>query len=185
MITIASLWLPILLSAVIVFAASSIIWMLMPWHRGDWRALPNEEAARAGLKGTPPGQYQVPFCSSHKAMKDPEFQRKANEGPVAFIVVRPNGMSGMGKSMVVWFIFCLLVSTVLAYVASRTLPPGTPYLEVFRIVGTVGWLAYGAASVADAVWFGRSWRMVAGLQFDALIYGLLTAGVFGWQWPHA
>ena len=55
-----TLWLPILLSAVIVFIASSIIHMLLPWHRSDYPKVPNEDKVRdAGFDPArlPPGQY--------------------------------------------------------------------------------------------------------------------------------
>ena len=37
MISIASLWLPIVLAAVIVFVASSVIHMAPLWHKNDYR----------------------------------------------------------------------------------------------------------------------------------------------------
>ena len=40
-------------------------------------------------------------------------------------------------------------------------------------------------TVPDAIWFGRPWSFVMKGQFDALLYALLTAGVFGWMWPVA
>jgi hypothetical protein len=183
MITLAELWMPILLSAILVWIASSLVWMVLPWHKRDWRALPNEEAARSALKGTPPGQYSLPHMTSMQQMKDPAYQRKLQEGPLAFITVRPSGIPTMGKQMVVWFVFIVLVSVVVAYVVSRTVAPGTEYLEVFRVAGVVAWLAYGGGTFQEAIWFGRPWRMVVGLQVDSLIYALLTAGVFGWLWP--
>ena len=41
MVSLAALWLPILLSAVIVFIASSIVHMAMPWHKNDYPRIPN------------------------------------------------------------------------------------------------------------------------------------------------
>jgi len=61
--------------------------------------------------------------------------------------------------------------------------PAVRRLAVFRITGTVAWLAYGAATVPDAIWFGRPWSAIGKNLFDALMYGLLTAGFFGWLWP--
>jgi len=43
MVPIAALWIPILLSAVIVFVASSIIHMLLPYHRSDYGNAPGRE----------------------------------------------------------------------------------------------------------------------------------------------
>jgi hypothetical protein len=32
---------------------------------------------------------------------------------------------------------------------------------------------------------GMPWSHVPGRVFDGVVYALLTAGVFGWLWPHA
>ena len=37
MMPLSALWLPIVLSAVIVFVASSIMHTLLPYHRGDYQ----------------------------------------------------------------------------------------------------------------------------------------------------
>ena len=52
MVPLTSLWLPILLSAVVVFAASSIIHMVLPYHRNDFKKLPDEEGFLAALRAT-------------------------------------------------------------------------------------------------------------------------------------
>ncbi len=67
--------------------------------------------------------------------------------------------------------------------AGRTLAPGTDYLTIFRVTGAVAWMAYGFAVIQDAIWFGRPWSSVIKTLFDAFVYALLTAGVFGWLWP--
>ena len=183
MVTIGALWLPILLSAVFVFIASSVIWMILPHHKGDFQKLPDEEAARAALKNVAPGQYLIPYSASMKAMKDPEFVRKMNEGPYGILTIGPAGGSQMGKNMAIWFIYSVVVSVFVAYLASRTLAPGAEYLSVFRVAGATAWLAYGFAHIGDAVWFSRPWRSVVMHLIDALVYALLTAGAFGWLWP--
>jgi len=43
MVSIVSLWLPILLSAAAVFILSSIIHMVLKYHNNDFKALPSEE----------------------------------------------------------------------------------------------------------------------------------------------
>ena len=63
-VSLTSLWLPILLSAVIVFIASSVIWMVIQYHNSEWKKLPDEEAARSALRGASPGQYSVPHAAS-------------------------------------------------------------------------------------------------------------------------
>ena len=53
------LWLPILLSSVIVFIVSSIIHMLSPWHKNDYPKLSNEEKILDALRplDIPQGEY--------------------------------------------------------------------------------------------------------------------------------
>ena len=175
----------ILLSAIIVWIASAIIWMVLPHHKKDYQGLSDEDAARAALRpqNLVPGQYNIPHCMSMADMKKPEMQKRFDEGPVGFITILPNGIPAMGKNMALTFVFYLVISAIVAYVASRTLAPGSDYLAVFRVVGTVTWLAYGTAVIQDAIWFGRPWSSVVKSVFDALVYALLTAGVFGWLWP--
>ena len=61
MIGLGALWLPILLSAVIVFIASSIIHMGPFWHRGDYPKLPNEDGVLNALRpfAIPPGNRRL------------------------------------------------------------------------------------------------------------------------------
>jgi hypothetical protein len=44
-------------------------------------------------------------------------------------------------------------------------------------------LAYAAANVPHAIWWGKPWRNVIMEVIDGFVYGLLTAGAFGWLWP--
>jgi hypothetical protein len=185
MVPLSHLWLPIVLSAVVVFVASSLIHMVLKWHNSDYRALPNEDEVRAALrKDSPaPGQYVIPRCEDMKDMGKPEVQQKYKEGPVGFLVLVPNGVPKMGKAMVQWFLFAAAVAFMAAYVAGHTLGAGTHYLQVFRIVGTVSFLTYAGGSVQAGIWMGKPWGSVVKDLLDGLIYGLLSAGVFGWLWP--
>ncbi|MGH7658134.1 MAG: hypothetical protein ACREL6_07850, partial [Gemmatimonadales bacterium] len=90
---------------------------------------------------------------------------------------------GMGKSLTLYLVYCLFISFVVAYVTTRTLPAGSTYGQVFQIAGTVAWLGYGTSAISDAIWFGRPWSYTFKHVLDALLYGLLTGGVFGWLWP--
>ncbi len=187
MVAIPELWLAILLAAVIVWFASAIVWMALPHHKKDFKALPDEQAARdvLGSQNLAPGQYDIPHCADMSDLKTEEGQQKFTDGPVGFMTILPNGIPSMGKNLVLTFTFYLAVGVIVAYVAGRTLPPGTEYLTVFRLTGTVAWLAYGMAVVPDAIWFGRPWSSIIKTVFDALLYALLTAGVFAWLWPAA
>jgi hypothetical protein len=178
-----SLWLPILLSAVVVFIASSLIWVVVQYHNSDWHKLPDEEAARTALKGTSPGQYSVPHAASGAERKSAEWQAKYKDGPAAMLVVFPGASLAMGKQLVQWFVYCLAISLLVAYVAGVTLPAGVDYLKVFQIAGTAAVLAYAGAAPMGSIWFGHTWSATVKDLLDGLIYGLLTAGVFGWLWP--
>ena len=185
MTALTSLWLPILVAAVLVFIASSAIHMFLGWHKNDYRKMPNEDKAMDSLRplAVPPGDYVVPHCSGPEEMKSPAFREKMSKGPVLIITVRPNGLPGMGAYLVQWFVFCVVVSIFAVCVASSALPPGTPYLRVFQLVGTSAFMGYAFALWPLSIWYGRSWSTTIKSTVDGLVYGLLTAGTFGWLWP--
>jgi hypothetical protein len=185
MVTIPELWIPIVLAAVLVFVASSIIHMLLGYHANDHATVPSEERVRATLReaSIPPGDYAIPRAGSMKEMGDPAFIAKQEEGPVLVMTVLPNGPMRLGALLGKWFAFLVAVSIVVAYLAGRTLAPGAEYLDVFRVSGTVAFVAYGAGSWPHSIWYGRKWSTTLKDTFDGLVYALLTAGVFGWLWP--
>jgi hypothetical protein len=185
MVHLGSLLLPIILSAILVFITSSIVHMVLKYHHRDYTKLPNEDAVRAAIRsGNPaPAQYIIPYCPSPKDMQTPEMKQKYVEGPLAVMnIIRP-GVPSMGKNLGQWFAFSLIVSFLIAYVAAHCIPPGARYLHVFRIVGAVGFLAYAAAQFPAAIWMGKPWKVAWKEAFDGLLYGLVTAGTFGWLWP--
>ncbi len=184
MVGLTALWIPILLSAVIVFVASSIIHMVLPYHRSDYSKLPEEDKVLAALRaaGVTRGVYMVPHCT-HKDMKSPETLEKQKLGPIGSLTVFPAGPINMGKHLTLWFLFCLLIGVFTAYLTGRTVAAGTPYLAVFRVAGTVSFMAYGVGQFSNGIWAGQPWRTVTKHVFDGLIFGLLTAGTFGWLWP--
>jgi hypothetical protein len=185
MVPLGSLLLPIVLSAVLVFIASSIIHMVLKYHNKDYTPLPNEDAIRSAIRAgsPPPGQYIIPYCSDMKAMEKPEVKQKYIEGPVGVLNLMPPGLPKMGKYLSQWFVFILVVSFFVAYIAAHSIPAGARYLEVFRVVGAVGFLAYAAGQLPAAIWMGKPWKVAWKEAFDGLVYGLVTAGTFGWLWP--
>jgi hypothetical protein len=140
---------------------------------------------RAALRaGDPqPRQYVIPYCSDMKEMESPEMRQKFVEGPVGVLNLRRPGLPTMGPMLLQWFLFSLVVSFFLAYLAANTLEPGAHYLEVFRVVGVAGFLAYAVGQVPAAIWMGKPWAVAWKEVFDGLVYGLVTAGTFGWLWP--
>jgi len=180
------LWLPILLSAVAVFMVSSLVHMVLPWHKNDYPKMPNEDKVMDALRplAIPPGDYMVPRPSSRQALRSPEFLEKVNKGPVMVVTVMPTGMMSMGRSLALWFLYLVVVSLFSAYVAGRALPAGAPFLEVFRFAGTTAFLGYSLALWQMWIWYRRSLSITIKATVDGLIYALLTAAVFGWLWPH-
>ena len=185
MVSVLSLWLPVLLSAVIVFIVSAIIHMVLTYHRADLGQVPDEAKVMDALRpfNIPPGDYSIPCAADMKEMNTPEFIEKTKQGPVAFLTVLPNGPMATGKSLGMWFGYSLLVSAIAGYTAGFTLGPDAEYRVVFRIVSTVAFCGYSLAVLQSTIWWYRSWGYTLRTVFDGLIYALLTAGTFGWLWP--
>ena len=180
-----SLWIPVIVSAVFVFVASSILHMVLKYHRADYKPLPNEDAVREALgKGKPaPGLYFTPYCADMKQMGQPEMKAKFEKGPVAMIAVAPSGRPAMGKRLLLWFMFSVLVSFVTAYVARHTLHPGEDGMLVMRMTSTIAFAAYGLSNVSDSIWKGQPWGNTARGLLDGLIYAFLTGLAFRLFWP--
>lgn len=185
-VSLAALWLPILLAAVAVFIASSVIHMVIGWHNNAFRKLPDQEAvvdaiARAGVE---PGDYLFP-CADNPAdnMKSPEVMAAWEKGPAGFLRVYTPGPLAMGKSLAHWFAYCVVVSLFAGYLGGATLGPGADYLAVFRVVGTAAFLAYAGSMWQEVIWFAAPVGNTIKSIVDGLVYALLTAGVFGWLWP--
>ncbi len=185
MVTIPMLWPPILISAVLVFVASFLIWTVLHVHKTDYHGLPDEAGVTEALRrqGAEPGQYIIPYAADRAARKDPEFVKRIEQGLVGFLTLAPSGSQRMGRNLALWFTYVLVISVGVAYLTGRTLPPATEYLQVFRVAGTAAILGYSGAVIPSGIWFGRPWRNVCKDVIDGVVYGLLTAGSFGWLWP--
>ena len=185
MIPLTALWLPVSLSAVIVFFASFIMHMVLTYHRSDYRKLPDEDRVTDAMRSagvTRGPAYFFPYCS-FKEMKSAPVIEKMKRGPVGLLTVLPSGPPAMGKNLVQWFLYCVVISIFAAYLSGRLLAPGTAFVRVFCVVGTVAWLGYGAAHAQESIWSGRSWVVTFKHLADSVIYAALTAGTFGWLWP--
>jgi hypothetical protein len=179
------LWLPILLSAVIVFVVSSVIHMASPWHKSDYPRLSNEDQVMDALRplSLPPGDYMVPRPSSGADMRSQEFLEKMKRGPVMILTVMPNGPMVIGKNLANWFLYAVVVGVFAAYVAGRALPVGAHYRRVFQMVGATAFIGYTVALWQMSIWYRRAWSSTLKATVDGLIYAALTAGTFGWLWP--
>ena len=184
MVSVASLWLPILLSAVLVFFASFAIHMLIGYHRADYRRLPSEDAVQDALRAfsIPPGDYMLP-CPGPGGPRDADFVARHKKGPVAMMTVFPSGDLSMGTQLLLWFIYCVAVSTLAAYITTLSIGSGAPYTPVFHFISIVTATAYGMALIQHSIWYRRSWGTTIRSLVDSVIYGMLTGGAFGWLWP--
>jgi len=182
-----SLWLPVLVSAALVWIASAIVWMALPHHKSDFSKLPNEDGVADALRklSLSPGQYLLPFMPDMKQCKDPAVVKRFEDGPIAMLRVRPNGVPKMGPNLVAYFIYCFLVSFVTAYVARHTLTLGSSGFAVFRLTGAIAIASYTMAVFPESIWMWRPWSATLKSACDSIAYGLMTGLIFAWLWPHA
>lgn len=184
-VALSSLAIPILLSAVIVFVASSVMHMMLTYHKKDFGTLPDEDGLLDAFRRLkiPPGDYCAPKAESMEAMKSPAFLEKVAKGPVVIMTVGAGGPMNMGAQMTQWFVYSVVISFFAAYVTSRVLTADAHYLEVFRVAGTVAFMGYAMSLPQFSIWYKRNWGTTLRSMFDGLVYSLLTAGTFGWLWP--
>ena len=180
-----SLWLPVLLSAVAVFVVSSLIHMATPWHKGDYAKAPDEDKLMGAVRGLslPPGDYMVPRPSSRQDMASAKFKDKMAKGPVMILTVMPGGPVSMGKNLLQWFLYSVVVGLFAAYVAGRALPAGAGSLPVLRFAGATAFIGYSVALWQMSIWFRRSWLTTLRATVDGLVYALITGGILAWLWP--
>ncbi len=181
----AQLWVPIVVSGVAVFIVSALSWMVLPFHKTEFSGLKAEDPVLDALRasGEGPGKYVLPWMDSGKLAQTPEGKAKLERGPIAYLTIAPNGVTNMGQKMFQSLLANILISVFVAYVARHALMDGEAYLSVFRITGTVTFMAYGLGIIHEAIWFSRPMKSLMSAFIDALLFALVTAGVFGWLWP--
>src|ERR1022692_3265921 len=160
MVPLAALWLPIVLSAVTVFVASSIMHMFLPYHRYYYQQLPDEDKILAALRASAlkRGLYVFPYCT-HKDMNSPALIEKQKQGPVGFMTMLPSGPPAMPKFLIQWFIYCLVIGFFVAYLTGHIVSPGASYRAVFRVSGTAAFLAYGLGHLSNGIWKSEPWSV--------------------------
>lgn len=184
MVELSSIWMPILLSAVFVFIASSILHMMIPIHCKDYSALPGEDEilATMGKHEITPGLYRFPFCASMKEMGNPDHMEKVNRGPNGMLTITPDGPMAMGKYLLHWFAFSLLITLFVGYLSSMALAAEASSREVFRFAGTAATLGFAVPALADSIWKAVPWPVTLRFFFDGAVYSLVTGATFAWLW---
>ena len=178
------LWLPILVSAVGIFVASSVIHMVFKWHMSDYKKFGNEDDVRAAVRAgnREGGMYVVPSCEP-KDMNTPEMQLKLREGPVGLLLLRkPGVVPGMGTPLIQWFAFVLATSAIIGYIAYKAILTPDTFGQVARLTGGLAFLTYGAGSIQFGIWYGKPWNTVAKDMLDAVVYAAITGVAFGMLW---
>jgi hypothetical protein len=125
----------------------------------------------------------MPCPGGPEGMRSPEFMEKMKKGPVALFTVIPAGDVNLLPSLILWFIYSIIVSVFAAYIAGEAHGRGAPYLEIFQFTGCVAFAGYSLGLLQNSIWFKRKWSATVKSVFDGLIYALVTAGTFGWLWP--
>lgn len=174
------LWLPILITGVALFLASTVAWTVLPHHELDFSPLPDEDKLMEVVKSqnVPPGAYMFPYMT-HAQAKDPDRISKYAAGPRGKMVVW--AMPNMGKNLLLTFVFFLLVATVAAYISWEALQGQTvTFLKAFQIVGAIGVLTFASSGQLNAIWFPRRTLMDF---IDGIVYGVLMGLVFALCWP--
>jgi hypothetical protein len=176
---------PTVVSAVAVFILSSIVHMVLPWHKGDYPKLPNQDAVMDALRGfnIPPGEYMAPRPDSRDDMKSPEFKAKMERGPAFILNIRPPGGFSMAGPLGWWFVYCLLISWFAGHVAWGADIPAAETHRIFHTVGLAAGLGYCAGIWQQTIWFGKPWMSTFKSTIDGLIYAAATALIFVWLWP--
>jgi hypothetical protein len=175
-----SLWLPIVLSAVALFFASFLSWMVLQLHKQDWKKLEHEDEflAAAGKCNLTEGSYMFPGCKSQADMQSDEYKRKYEAGPRGVMTILPK--VNMGQNLGLTFAYFLVVSALLGYLATIAIKPGADFLHVFRFVSTAGLLTFLAAMVQHAIWFRPR---IVGHVIESVAYAAITAAIFAALWP--
>jgi hypothetical protein len=183
-IPLSALWLPILLSAVAVFFLSSLIHMMSPWHKSDYPPLPNENALADAVRplDLPPGDYMVPRPIGRDDMKSDAFKEKVNRGPNLILTVIPNGPRGMGKYLVSWFVYLVVVTLFAAYIGACVAMSGEHQASI-HAVGITAFVGYTLGMYPMSIWYHRKWSTTLKMTFDGLVYAAATLLIFGALWP--
>jgi hypothetical protein len=185
MVTLGSLWLPILVSAAAVWFWAFLSWAILPVHRKDFGPVPNEEGFLSALRqfNIPPGNYGFPFCADSKQRNDPAFMEKWKTGPAGLINIwRPN--PNMGMNMLLSFLVYLLVSFFIAYLAhAAQMPRGWSFSQAFQVIGTAGIVAYTFSFLPQMIWFQASTNAKISGIIDGIVSGLITGLIFALMWP--
>lgn len=177
-----SLLLPIILSAVALFVASFLSWVILPLHFKDWVKAEGEDELMKTISDLkiPPGNYMFPGWNTAQEMKDENYQKKYEAGPCGIITVF--GKVSMGRNLGLTFLYFVVVSFLLAYLGTIALSPGDEFMKVFRLISTAAFMAFLTSIVQHAIWFHNR---IVGHVIESIVYAAITGAIFAAMWPGA
>jgi hypothetical protein len=176
-----SLWLPIILSAIALFFASFLSWVVSPLHKRDWVKLRNEDEFLKAARDVnlTPGNYMFPAAETAAERNSPEHQQKWEAGPRGVMTVFAK--MNMGQNLALTFLLFLVVSFCIAYLATIAFPsPGAALSDVFRFVSTAGLLAFLPGIVQHSIWFRCR---ITGHLVESVAYAAIIGAIFAGLWP--
>jgi len=183
MAVLVHLWLPILLSTIVVFALSAASHMVLPWRRNEWGRITDAGALQGAIRGLGPGQYAFPAAPDAKQQMRKDWMERWAAGPSGWLTIARPGPIRMGQNMALSFLVFLFVSFVEAYLAAHMVGTPARFRLVARVVGTVGFMSLGVGSIFNSIWYHRPWRAYCADLVDAVLFAAAMAIVFGLLWP--
>ena len=177
--------LPVFVTAIVLFIASSIAWTVSPHHRQDWVGHPTEKEFLEQLAASevPRGQYIFPFITPTE-MKDPERMATYEKGPHGTLNVWGSKPS-MPRNLALTFLTFLVACFFIGYLTYSAVGTGetADFSKVFQIAGTAGLCTWCFSFIPNGIWFGKTLRSTVMDIADGFVYGILTGLSFGIMWP--
>ena len=179
---VADLWLPIIIATVALWFMSFIAWAILPHHFGDRTKVDNEDALMEYLRSNnvASGNYLFPFAATSAEQRTKEYADKYTAGPRGTLNLYE--MPNMGKNMGLTIAYFFVTVFTIAYIVHVACPPGSEFVKVFRIAGTIGVLNYASSGILNRIWFTE--RMWTGI-VDGVAYGIALGLIFASMWPSA
>ncbi|MDF1808105.1 MAG: hypothetical protein P1U42_00260 [Phycisphaerales bacterium] len=190
MVPLTDLILAILIASVAVFFASSMMWMVLPHHRKDFKFLEEKESGYIdAIKNLDikPGLYMYPGCDHSKSQSDERknaIKERWDAGPWGVLTVYP-GKPNFGMNLLKTFLTFLVITIFVAYITGIGVAPGADYMHVFRIAGTTAILGHCMGGLCGSFFMGKPTRFIITDFIDGIVYALVTAGIIASMWPAA
>lgn len=174
------LWLPIVISTIVLFFASFIARTILPHHRAGWHKLDHEPAFMNQLQemNIPPGSYVFPYAETRQQSSQETFLKTYAKGPRGTINIHT--IPNLGLNLFCTFIFFLITVTLIAYIAQQAFAGWSDeseitFLKVFQIVGTISVLTYSSSTILSSISSKRPFLMEV---IDGIAYGLIVGVIF-------